>query len=160
MGGTIISRREWWTENGFWFREGIIQEDMEMMSALILYTERFAAVDEPLYLYHQNANSVLHRRSWSEHAYDIFPALTGLYERFQAIGAEKQYHDELEWFFIWNLLIDSAKDFAAFPEGRPGFRRSREMLSRYFPGWRRNRFLRQKSLKLRVRVLINYYRNR
>ena len=154
----FIFRRKWWRECGFSFKEGIIHEDMEMLSSLILYTDKFASVDMPLYFYRQTQNSVLHRRSWSEHAYDIFPALEGLYGRFKAAHAEKQYHDELEWFFIWNLLIDSAKDFAAFPEGKPGFARSREMLKSYFPGWRRNRFLHEKPLKFRARVLMNYHK--
>ena len=154
----VLIRREWWLRNGFSFREGIIHEDMELISSLILYTDSYASIDRPLYFYRQTQNSVLHRRSWSENAYDIFPALEGLYERFKAVRAEKYYHDELEWFFIWNLLIDSAKDFAQFPEGKPGFQRSREMLKKYFPNWRKNRFLRQKPLKLQIRVRLNYYK--
>lgn len=154
----VLLRRKWWDECGFGFREGMIHEDMELMSALALYTDKFASIDKPLYFYCQTPNSVLHKRSWSEHAYDIFPALEGLYERFRAFEAQNTYYDELEWFFIWNLLIDSAKDFARFPEGRDGFARSREILSRYFPNWRKNRFLREKPLKLRIRVRLNYYR--
>lgn len=154
----FLIRRAWWIRNNFQFREGIIHEDMEMISALILYTKNFASVDKPLYIYYQNDNSVLHKVKWDGHAFDIFPALKGLYERFERVGAEKEYHDELEWFFIWNLLIDSAKDFARFPEGRAGFVRSREMLRKYFPDWRRNQFLRQKPLKLRVLVRLNYYK--
>ena len=151
-----FSRRAWWIQCGFKFKEGIIQEDMEMMSALILYTDKYAAVDEPIYLYYQNEDSVLHKTSWDPHAFDIFPALEGLYQRFVKAGAEKTYHDELEWFFIWNLLIDSAKDFDKFPEGKPGFQRSREMMKKYFPKWRKNRFLKQKPLKFRMRVKLNY----
>lgn len=152
----VLIRRKWWIRNGFSFREGIIQEDMELMSALILYTDKFASVDKPLYLYHQNNNSVLHKQEFDSHIFDIFPALTGLYQRFKKAGCEKKYHDELEWFFIWNLLIDSAKDFGQFPEGHSGFARSREMLKKYFPNWRKNRFLKQKPLKLRIRVRLNY----
>ena len=154
----FLIKRTWWNAHNFRFREGIIHEDMELISSLILYTDKFACVDMPLYFYRQTQNSVLHRRSWSGHAYDIFPALEGLYERFRAIQAQKQYHDELEWFFIWNLLIDSAKDFAAFPEGKPGFARSREMLQKYFPNWRKNKFLAQKPLRLKIRVRMNYYK--
>lgn len=154
----FLIRRSWWAKNNFQFREGIIHEDMEMVSALILYTENFASVDKPLYIYHQNDNSVLHKAKWDGHAFDIFPALEGLYRRFEKAGAAEKYHDELEWFFIWNLLIDSAKDFAKFPEGKAGFARSREMLKKYFPGWRKNRFLSQKPLKLRVLVRLNYYK--
>ena len=153
-----LIKRTWWNKNGFSFREGIIHEDMELMSALILYVdEKYAAVDKPLYLYYQNDESVLHKGKFSEHIFDIFPALSGLYERFEKAGAVEVYHDELEWFFIWNLLIDSAKDFTKFPEGHIGFARSREMLQKYFPGWRKNRFLKQKPLKLRARVLLNFY---
>lgn len=154
----VLVRREWWIQNGFRFSEQMIHEDMELMSALILYTDKFAAVDEPLYFYYQNEDSVLHKKKFDPHIFDIFPALEGLYGRFDRAGAVSQYHDELEWFFIWNLLIDSAKDFIKFPEGKSGARRSREMLKRYFPKWYRNRFLRQKPLKLQLRVGLNYFK--
>lgn len=154
----VLIKRKWWDKHGFEFREDIIHEDMELMSALILYTDNFASVDEPLYDYYQNDNSVLHQASFKPQIFDIFPALEGLYGRFKVAGATKKYHDELEWFFIWNLLIDSAKDFGRFKEGRPGFKRSREMLKEYFPNWRKNKFLKQKPLKLRARVRLNYYK--
>ncbi len=131
---------------------------MELMSSLILFTDKFASVDEPLYFYDAHPDSVLHQEVFNSHIFDIFPALTGLYDRFRAAKAEEKYCDELEWFFIWNLLIDSAKDFSKFKEGRPGFRRARELLKKYFPNWRKNRFLKQKPLKLRMRVLLNYYK--
>ena len=153
----MIFRRKWWLERKISFHEGIIHEDMELISALILYTEKFTGVDKPFYLYYQNPESVLHRSKFNPHIFDIFPALTGLYQRFEQAHATEKYYAELEWFFIWNLLIDSAKDFAKFPEGKPGFARSRKMLKKYFPHWRRNRFLREKSLKLRIFVRKNYY---
>ena len=154
----VLIKRQWWLDNGFKFMEKAIQEDMELMSVLILYTDAFAAIDEPLYNYHQNPESVLHKTEFSPRIFDIFPALTGLYERFSKKDAVAKYHDELEWFFIWNLLIDSNKDFGNFPEGKPGFQKSREMLKKYFPKWRKNRFLKEKPLKLRLRVYLNYYR--
>ncbi len=154
----FLIRRAWWQEHGFSFREGIIHEDMELISSLILYTDRFASVDEPLYLYYQNAGSVLHKTEFNLHIFDIFPALEGLYQRFERASAVNEFHDELEWFFIWNLLIDSAKDFGTFREGRVGFSQARKMLQQYFPEWRKNRFLAKKSLKLCLRVRLNYYR--
>ena len=154
----VLIRREWWIKNNFKFREKAIQEDMELMSALILYTDKFTSIDEPLYLYYQNNDSVLHKQEFSPHIFDIFPALDGLYGRFEEAGATSKYHDELEWFIIWNLLIDSAKDFIKFQEGKSGFKRSRKMLKKYFPDWRKNKFLKQKPLKLRLLVRLNYLR--
>ena len=154
----VLIRRKWWVEQGFKFVEGMIHEDMELMSALILYADRFGSIDEPLYFYCENSESVLHKSKFNPHIFDIFPALEGLYTRFKKMEAEKKYHDELEWFFIWNLLIDSAKDFRKFSEGKSGFKRSRQMLKHYFPDWRKNRFLKEKPLKLRLRIKMNYYR--
>lgn len=154
----VMIKRKWWEKHGFAFKEGIIHEDMELMSALILYTERFASVDESLYFYCDTPESVLNKTEFNPHIFDIFPALEGLYERFREAGAVKKYQAELEWFFIWNLLIDSSKDFGAWPEGRVGFERSRQMLRNYFPAWRKNRFLSEKPLKLRLRIRFNYYK--
>lgn len=154
----VLIRRKWWKEHNFTFKEGFIHEDMELMSALILYTDRYASVDQSLYYYGQNEGSVLHKRKFSPHIFDIFPVLEGLYQRFVKAGAEEKYHAELEWFFIWNLLIDAVKDFEQFPEGKPGFVETRDMLQKYFPKWRKNRFLRQKPLKLQIRVRLNYHK--
>lgn len=152
----LISRR-WWEQNRFAFKEGIIHEDMEMISSLILYTDNFKALKEPVYLYYQNPDSVLHKDKWDPHYLDIFEALEGLRRRFSEKNALEEYKDELEWFFIWNLLVDSAKDFKKFKEGRKGLRRSRKMLKKYYPSWRKNQFLKAKPLKLRLRVRLNYY---
>lgn len=154
----VIIKREWWNEHDFKFKEEIIHEDMEMMSSLILYTDNYTSIDEPLYLYYENPESVLHKTKWDKHYLDIFDALEGLFNRFKEVNMEKKYHDELEWFFIWNLLIDSAKDFSKFAEGKIGFERTRKMFKEYFPGWRKNRFLKGKSLKLRLLVRLNYYK--
>ena len=153
----FLIRRTWWEANHFAFREGIIHEDMEMISSWILYVHKFASVDEALYYYYQNTDSVLHKKQWDPHYLDIFEALEGLRHRFFEKNALLEYHDELEWFFIWNLLIDSAKDFSKFKEGRIGFKKSRALLKKYYPTWRKNQFLKQKPLKLRLRVRLNYY---
>jgi len=79
----VMLRRDWWNAH-FAFKEGIIHEDMELMSALILHTDKYAAVDEPLYLYYQNDNSVLHQKKWNDHCFDIYPALEGLYKHFSS----------------------------------------------------------------------------
>ena len=151
----VFLRREWWNKY-FKFKEGIIHEDMELMSTLILHTDNFSAIDEPLYRYYQNSGSVLHQKKWNPHAFDIFPALESLYNHFEKAGAIEEYRDDVEWFFIWNLLLDSAKDFSSFPEGKPGFKRTRTMLKKYFPKWHKNKYLREKSPKLRLLIFLSY----
>lgn len=153
----VLIRHEWYLAHGFSFLELLMHEDMEMMPALVLYTDKYASVDEPLYLYHQNPGSTLHPTEWEAKYFDIFPALMGLYERFERAGAVEEFRPELEWFFIWNLLMDSATYFRKWREGRVGLKRSREMLRLYFPGWRRNKFLKRTSLRTRLKIYRNYW---
>ncbi len=153
----LVIRRKFWEENNLTFPEGMIHEDMALMSALILYTERLAAIPQTLYYYCDNPESVLHKSEFNPHIFDIFPALSALGLRFEKEGASKKYAAELEWFFIWNLLLDSAKDFRAFKEGKKGIKQTREFMKFYYPGWRRNKFLKQKPLKLRLKVRLNYW---
>ncbi len=154
----FLIRREWWNKNGFRFRETGMHEDVEFMSSLILYTDKFASVDKVLYTYYQNPGSVIYKDKWDKVYLDIFPALAGYYKRFEEMGVLEEYRDEVEWYFIWNLLIDSTKDFSRFPEGKEGFKKTREMMKEYFPKWRKNQFLKEKPLRLRIRVRLNYYK--
>lgn len=156
----ILIRQKWWQEHGYQFKEGIIHEDMELMSALILNVKNYSSIKHPLYFYNQTPDSVLHQQSFNPHIFDIFPALNGLYQRFESAGATSKYYSELEWFFIWNLLIDSAKDFEKYEKANIGFRKTREFLKTYFPNWYRNKFLKEKPLKLRLKVYYNYFRNK
>lgn len=154
---SLLIRKDWFIKNKLNFHEGIIHEDMAIMSAYILYTDKVGYLDEVVYHYRQHENSVLHQKKWNPHCYDIFVALEDLVERFKKKGAFDEYYDDLEWFFIWNLLIDSAKDFRKFKEGREGFRRSREMLKKYFPGWRKNKYLVRHGIKTRIKVLMGWW---
>lgn len=155
----VLIRRKWYIEHDFKFLEGVIHEDMDLIPALVLYTDRFASIDETFYLYYQNPDSVLHKTSWDPHYFDIYTALESLYKRFKKAGAVAKYHDELEWFFIWNLLVDSAKYYGKFKEGRSGFKRSREMLKEYFPNWRKNYYMNQKKIspKFKLWLRLSYF---
>ncbi len=150
-----LYRRDFWTRN-LSFPEGMIHEDMAILSTAVLYTDKVAFVDEPLYNYRQRQNSVLHQKGWNPHSLDIFAALAILLEKFKEAGKFEEYYDELEYFVIWNLLIDSAKDFYGHKEGKIGQKQTRETLKRTFPKWRKNRYLRQKPLKFRLNCWRGY----
>lgn len=162
-----LYRRDFWMKY-FEFPEGMIHEDMAIISTAVLWTDNIAFVEEPLYNYRQRVGSVLHQSGWDPHALDIFKALGILYGKFKAAGKLDEYRDALEYFFIWNLLIDSAKDFYVGPyagsargsreraEKKAGQEQSRAMLKKFFPKWRQNRFFRQKPLKFRLNCYRGY----
>ncbi|MBR3386082.1 glycosyltransferase family 2 protein [Candidatus Saccharibacteria bacterium] len=153
----VLIRRLWYISHNFEFMEGCIHEDMDLMPALILYTDKIASIDQSFYVYYQNKNSTLHPTKWDNKYFDIFPVLRNLMGRFEAAGATTKYHSELEWFFIWNLLMDSAEYFREFPEGRAGLKRTRVMLHEYFPHWWQNKYLKRVNLKTKLKIYRNYF---
>lgn len=150
-----VARRQFILDNNLFFDEGMIHEDMALISSFVLYTEEIYPLDGTLYHYVQHAKSVLHRSEWNPHALDIFPALEKIYARFEAKNLP--YADALEYFFIWNLLIDTVRNFKHFPKGRAHTKEIRNILRRYFPHWRKNPTLRSKSLTLRLRLRVAYW---
>ena len=154
----FLIKKAWWMKNHFYFREGIIHEDMELLPILVLYTKKFASLEQPLYYYCENPSSVLHTSANTDKCLDIFPALKGLYTRFQDAECENTYAKDIEWFFIWNLLVDAMKDFQKSPNGAFGWAESRKMLNTYFPNWRSNPYLKRSPLKIQARIYYNYYR--
>ena len=56
--GKLYARRLW---NGLRFREGILYEDLDIFYRLWTRAERVVLLNEPLYLYRQHGESILHR---------------------------------------------------------------------------------------------------
>ncbi|MDO4978656.1 MAG: glycosyltransferase family 2 protein [Candidatus Saccharibacteria bacterium] len=135
----------------------VIHEDMSSMSSAVLYTDNVASINKPLYIYHARPGSILHKTGFNVHAFDIFPAMSNLISRFEKAGRFEKDHDALEYFVIWNLLLDSATDFKKHPDGAKGFKEIRRMMKTYFPKWRQNRYFKKRSLRMRLRCILNYY---
>ena len=153
----VICQREWLIKNALFYDEGMIHEDMAIISSYILYTDKVASVEKPVYYYRQRKGSVLHGGTWSERELDIFPALELLAGRFEKVGKFNKYKAELEWFYIWNLLDDAAREFVKFPEGRREFAEIRRALRSRFPKWRRNKYFRDCALGVRLRCRLAYH---
>jgi glycosyltransferase involved in cell wall biosynthesis len=151
-----LYKASFWKKN-FEFPEGMIHEDMAILSSVILYTDNISYVDKVLYNYRQRKNSVLHQEGWNPHSLDIFKALDVMLEKFKSTKKFDEYYSEIEYFFIWNLLIDSAKDFHNYAAGKEGQKRSREMFKSLFPNWRKNKYLKKKSLKFRINCRRGYF---
>lgn len=151
-----LYRRKFWLEKMGGFDEGMIHEDMALLSAAVLHTEKIVSVPEGLYFYRQREGSVLHQPKWNKKALDIFPAMELIYQRFEKSGKLEKYIEAIEYFFIWNLLLDAAREFGKWREGKVGFRQIRKTMRKFFPNWRKNRYFRRKSLGIRLRCYLGY----
>ena len=108
-------------------------------------------------MYRQREGSVLHSPVWNEHELDIFKALELLCGRFEKAGRYEEFKAELEYFYIWNLLDDAARQFAKFPEGRRNFAQIRHALQSRFPKWRKNKYFRECGWKVQFRCRLAYH---
>lgn len=153
----IICKRSFLTKNNLFYDEGIIHEDMALMSSFILYTKKITSCQNATYYYRQREGSILHKKEWNKKELDIFVALNLLIKRFKKAKMLDKYHDELEYFYIWNLLDDAARTFKKFPQGKIGFKKIRQTMRRDFPHWRRNKYFRQKPIMVRLRCYTAFY---
>lgn len=153
----VVSKREFLTKNKLFYDEGMIHEDMAIISTYILYTQKISAFEEPVYFYRQREGSVLHGKTWNEKELDIFKALDLLLLRFEKKGAFEKYKAEIEYFYIWNLLDDAVHEFVKFPEGKKQFGRIREVLKLHFPNWRKNKYFKKCPFMVRARCQTAYH---
>ena len=153
----VPAKREFLLKDKLFYDEGMIHEDMAIISAYILYTEKIASLKEPIYMYRQRKGSVLHSSKWNEHELDIFKALELLSGRFEKAGRYEEFKAELEYFYIWNLLDDAARQFAKFKEGRRNFAQIRHALQSRFPKWRKNKYFLECGWKVQLRCRLAYH---
>lgn len=155
----FLAKRDFLIEHNLFYPEGIIHEDMALISAFVLYTDRIFGLEEPIYFYRQRKGSVLNS-AWSKKEFDIFVALEKLLERFEKEKQLKKYHQELEYFAIWNLLSDaycSFKKAKGMEDEGMGFKKSRDFLRKNFPKWRKNKYLKQKGFRMWIRQQLHYW---
>lgn len=156
---SFLIRREWFLEHELFFHEGIICEDVGIMSAYILYTDKIGVLDEVGYRYRQRVDSVSHPKQWGKESYDVMVALADLVARFKKERADKKYAEDLEEFFIWHLPIDFINSVRGYERNakREAMRRMRKMMREYFPKWRKNRYLKAKGIKTILRARLGYW---
>ena len=82
-----VVRRAWLQQNGLYFREGIIHEDMEWVPRLIAAAERAAILDTPYYAYRQDRQGrVMNSNTLQKHIDSLMAVCGALAE--QAAAAQ------------------------------------------------------------------------
>ena len=153
----IVCKREFLLKNNLFYDEGMIHEDMALLSSFVLYTDKIVLSRKITYCYRQRTGSVLHQEKWSEREFDIFAALELLSRRFEKAKKFNKYKDEIEYFYIWNLLDDAARAFKRFSEARKGYGMIRKTMKKRFPNWRKNKYFLKQPIMVRARCYTAYF---
>ena len=148
-----IYKREFFLRENILYPEGLLYEDLEVSSYLGVKSKGIDYVKEVLINYRQRENSIMSTKN--RKVLDIFEILRRLYERFDSNGLLSEYHDEICWLFIENLLLYGLFRLMYQDDYRDLYLHSKSFLKSYFPNWRNNKYIKDLPRKYRLFVLYN-----
>ena len=142
----------------FMFKKGIYYEDLELIPAFVLKTNKIAFVEDSLYFYYQRSNSIMNQNVFNDKLLDIFKVLNSLEKRFKKHGKYNFYRDELEYLNIEHLLYSAGLRFSLFGQmGKLYINKARAIIKKNYPEFKKNKYFKEKSLKFKIVCLLTYH---
>lgn len=149
-------RRELFIKNNIFFPEGLIYEDLGTIPKLYLLTDKIKFIDEYIYYYRQQENSIMH--TFNEKIFNIYPILENLKDYYDKNDIKKLYTNELEKIFIYNtFFIVNTLGCVKFKQKLRYQNDSIKFLNKIYPKWYRNTYLKNEKFKTRLHILIMKY---
>jgi glycosyltransferase involved in cell wall biosynthesis len=151
-----IIKREIIAENEkLLFSNGKMAEDQEASLRWFLHTPKIVFCKEPIY------NYVIHSKSlnFTIHSIsDFMKVIDSVCGHYQSEGKLQTYYSELEIVFIKQLLISNMRrlKMAKADNKFETFMGLREGLSKYFPEYYNNRYLKNEPIYVRLAVYLSW----
>ena len=137
-----IYLRDWLTETGVTFQNGLIYEDVAFYAMLIPHLRKVCYVKEPLIHYVQRSHSI--NAVSTLKTMQILDILTKIQEYYCNHGYQNKFAKELEYLWVRILLCSSLLRMAGIPDKRQrayALKSSWEMLNKMYPNWHSNPYL-------------------
>ena len=136
-------------KNNLLFVENHIYEDIAIVPAYALFTDKIGYIDERFYYYVQRSNSSMNQEKYSKKLEDIFFALDNLSNKFTEYSNNK-FNEELEYLYIENLLHAASLRFLRFDNYEKHIEKIVSIMKEKFPRWNKNIYYSKKGLKYKV----------
>jgi len=137
------------------FKKGIYYEDLELTPKLVLDTNKIGFLEEGLYYYLQRTGSIMKQTSFNEKLLDIFKVLESNHK-----ALKKKYPDEIEYMYITHLLRTATLRFLDYPNYKEYLNKINKEIKDKFPNWKKNKYYKKSSKKLKIICLLAYYKRR
>ncbi len=141
-------------ENGYRYPVNKWYEDIPVTTLIFAKAEKIAYLPECLIHYRQREGSIMSNTS-DPRLGQIFSIMALLRENFEKDEIYEQYRDELEYLHIEHLRLYGMFRFIRSDESKKYYTMSEAVMGTCFPHWRKNRYIRNLSLK--NRVFLKYY---
>ena len=148
-----IYRRDFFLAQDIFYEEGTWYEDLEVTLFMAVRAKKISYIEKALIHYRQRENSVMSSRS--RKCLDIFNVLRKIYDRFESYGLLNEYHDELEYLFIENLLVYGGFRLLVLDDYKDIFDHVKEFLKMFFPNYKKNPYLKDLNKKYQAFALFN-----
>ena len=135
------------------FCEGTLYEDIEVITYLLAKAKKISYINEACLFYRQRENSIMTTRN--DRCKEIFNVLVSTYDRFETNGLLSEYHDEIEYLFIENLLLYGQYRFLVLDDYKELIVKSLDTMKKYFPNYLNNKYYKQLSKKDKIFVKYN-----
>lgn len=145
-------------DNKLYFPALRAYEDIAVVPAYALFTNKIINIDEGFYYYLLRSGSTMNQLTYSKKLEHIFIAMENLYQLFYKVNKVNDYHAEIEFLFIKHLLHGAGLRFISFPNYQDNLNRIIEMMNKYFPNWPKNKYFKRESLKYKIMCKLLYKR--
>lgn len=133
------------------FKKNIFYEDLELTPKLVKYTKNIEFIDEGLYYYLQRNGSIMKQKKFNDRLLDIFDVLYSLKKELY-----NEYSEEVEYLYITHLLRTATLRFLEYENTKIYLDKIVEIMHNEFPSWRKNKYYRKSSRKLRIICFLAY----
>ena len=121
--------------------EGNIYEDLAVIPALALYSNKISYCNEILYHYVIRQNSTMNQTKYSKKLESIFNVMDTLYSSFKGKG----YDNELEFLYINHLLYAGCGRFLKYKGTNNMILKIIDTMNSKFPNWMENKYFQMQS---------------
>jgi len=152
-----LINRELYQKNKIEFLENYCFEDNAIMPLLGAIAKKPYYLQKNLYYYFQREGSALNSQKYDKKWEDIFVSLEYLKQKFIEFKLEKECFQELEYIYLEYLLHASNLRFFRYEEGIKNIKKTREIIKKEFPNFRKNKYYKQESFKYKIVCNLFYY---
>ncbi len=146
---SILIKTEIASNKELQFLENKIYEDLAVIPAYALFTNKIGFLSEPFYYYLVRSGSTMKQTIYHKKLEDIFDSLEHVRSLFVKHQKENVYQNELEYYYIEHLLHAASLRFFEFQKWEQ-LNRIIEIIKQYYPNWKKNPYYKKESLKYKI----------
>ena len=136
------------------FPLGIDFEDLALIPALIIHTNKISFIDSCYYNYVQREGSITNQKENIFKREDIFKAVEILFNKFKDKGLVETYYQELEYIYVKQILLEMCKFYLTIDITSKAFKDKisflKDIINTKFPNWTENEYYNSSKRKYRI----------